>query len=95
MKKDLKFGPKTVLKNPWAIIAFPICQRYNINIISLNSSKFIKSPVLSINQFRNKQELDVFVKHGCPRRQKSQNMAKISKSYILTPPPPQGACDVS
>ena len=31
----------------------------------------------------------VFVKHGLPRKQ-SQNMAKISKSYILTPPPPQG-----
>ena len=30
------------------------------------------------------------VKHGCPRRQQSQNMAKISKSYILTPPHPQG-----
>ena len=32
----------------------------------------------------------VFVKHGCLRRQQSQNMAKISKSYILTPPDPQG-----
>ena len=32
----------------------------------------------------------VFGKHGCPRRQQSQNMAKISKSYILTPPHPQG-----
>ena len=32
----------------------------------------------------------VFVKHGCPRRQQSQNMAKISKSYILIPPHPQG-----
>ena len=32
----------------------------------------------------------VFVKHGCPRRQQSQNMAKIFKSYILTPPHPQG-----
>ena len=32
----------------------------------------------------------VFVKHGCPRRQQSLNMAKISKSYILTPPHPQG-----
>ena len=30
----------------------------------------------------------VFVKHGCPRRQQSQNIAKIS--YILTPPHPQG-----
>ena len=29
----------------------------------------------------------VFVKHGCPRRQQSRNMAK---SYILTPPHPQG-----
>ena len=32
----------------------------------------------------------VFVKHGCPRRQQSQTMAKISKSYILTTPEPQG-----
>ena len=32
----------------------------------------------------------VFVKHGCPRWQQSQNMAKISKSNILTPPHPQG-----
>ena len=32
----------------------------------------------------------MFVKHGCPRRQQSQTMAKISKSYILTPPHPQG-----
>ena len=31
----------------------------------------------------------VFVKHGCHRRQQSQNMAKISKSYILTPPHPK------
>ena len=32
----------------------------------------------------------VFVKHGCPRQQQSQNMAKIFKSDILTPPHPQG-----
>ena len=38
----------------------------------------------------------VFVKQGCPRRQQSPNMAKNSKSYILTPPtPPPGAWDVS
>ena len=37
----------------------------------------------------------VFVKDRCPRRQQSRNMAKISKSYILTPPHPPGACDVS
>ena len=35
-------------------------------------------------------KLDVFVKHGCPRRQQSQNMAKISKFDILTLPYPQG-----
>ena len=32
----------------------------------------------------------MFVKNGCLRRQQSQNMAKISKSYILIPPHPQG-----
>ena len=33
-------------------------------------------------------QLDMFVKHRCPRR---QNMGKISESYILTPPPtPKG-----
>ena len=32
----------------------------------------------------------MFVKHRCPRRQQSQTMAKISKSYILTPTHPQG-----
>ena len=31
----------------------------------------------------------MFVKHGCPRRQQSQTMAKFSKSYIFTPPNPQ------
>ena len=31
----------------------------------------------------------MFVKHGCPQRQQNQNMAKILKSYILTPPYPQ------
>ena len=30
------------------------------------------------------------MKHRCPRRQQSWNMAKTSKSYILTPPHPQG-----
>ena len=29
---------------------------------------------------------DEIVKQGCPMQQQSQNMAKISKSYILTPP---------
>ena len=30
----------------------------------------------------------VFVKHGCPQWQQSENIAKICKSYILTPPNP-------
>ena len=32
----------------------------------------------------------MFVKHRCPRRQQSQNMANISNSYILTPSHRQG-----
>ena len=40
-------------------------------------------------------KLDVFVKHGCPRRQQSQTMAKISKSYIFDPAPSPRACDAS
>ena len=32
----------------------------------------------------------MYVKHGCPWGQQSQIMAKISKSYILTPPYHQG-----
>ena len=32
----------------------------------------------------------MFVKHGCPLRQQSRNMAKISKSYILTLTHPKG-----
>ena len=47
-----------------------------------------------IKRSRNSKKIlktrHVFVKHGCPRRQQSQNMAKISKSYVLTPPHPQG-----
>ena len=44
---------------------------------------------------RNKQKAlfetrHVFVKHRCSQWQQSQNMAKIFKSYILTPPYPQG-----
>ena len=30
----------------------------------------------------------MFVKHGCPQRQQVHNLAKISKSYILTKPHP-------
>ena len=46
--------------------------------------------VHKIMNIANTLEQDMFVKHGCPRQQQSQNMAKISKSYILTPPRPLG-----
>ena len=39
---------------------------------------------------RLSQTRHVFVKHRCPRRQQSRNIAKISKSYILTLPHPPG-----
>ena len=39
---------------------------------------------------RSRSTGHVLVKHGCPRRQQSRNMSKISKSYILTLPHPQG-----
>ena len=35
-------------------------------------------------------KLDTFVKHRCPRRPQSKNMAQFSKSHILTPPHPRG-----
>ena len=38
----------------------------------------------------NIAKLDMCLWNTCPRQQQSQNMAKISKSYILTPPHPQG-----
>ena len=41
-------------------------------------------------RYQHEFKQDVFVKHGCPRRQQSHNMAKMSKSNILTPPYPQG-----
>ena len=37
-----------------------------------------------------KKARHVFVSHRCTRQQQSRNMAKISKSYILTPPHPPG-----
>ena len=46
--------------------------------------------ITSLSDFLSRWTRHVFVKHGCPWRQQSQNMAKISKSYILTPPHPQG-----
>ena len=42
-----------------------------------------------ITKFNSKTRHE-FVKRRCPQRQQSKNMTKISKSYILTPPDPQG-----
>ena len=54
---------------------------------ALNLAKFVGQ--LS-TCFTSERTRHVFMKHGCPWRQQSQNMAKISKSYILTPPHLQG-----
>ena len=48
------------------------------------------TPTDKSDKQRDNTTRHVFVNHGCPRQQQSQNMAKISKSYILTPPHPQG-----
>ena len=45
---------------------------------------------IDLNRVKAKKTRHVFVKHRCPWRQQNRNMAKISKSYILTPPHPQG-----
>ena len=58
--------------------------------LAAQAMNLLETTVTNWNQTRH-----VFVKHGCPRRQQSPIMAKISKSYILTPPHPPGACDVS
>ena len=50
----------------------------------------VPSKTTSWTTVRPRKKRHVFVKHGCPRWQQSPNMAKISKSYILTPPNPQG-----
>ena len=57
----------------------------------LNMSRHVgeKCRKLCISSILNSKQ-DVFVKHRCPQQQQSGNMAKISKSYILTPPHPQG-----
>ena len=65
---------------------------YNILIPSLIIEKYNLVKVGVPSNLHLKKTRHVFVKHGCPRWQQSQNMAKISKSYILTLPP--GVCDV-
>ena len=42
------------------------------------------------NNMKKTRHTCMFVKHGCQWQQQSQNMAKISMSYILTPPTPRG-----
>ena len=59
--------------------------KYEVSVIA-------KVKVFFLPRTHRQETRQVFVKHGCPRRQQSQNMAK---SYIFTPPNPPGACDVS
>ena len=47
-------------------------------------------PLFFVYHFVYPKTRHVFVKHGGPQWQQSRNTAKISKSYILTPPHPQG-----
>ena len=56
-------------------------------LVNSNSANYNFS-IMYIPKLEIKQ--DVFVKHGCSRWQQSQNMAKIFKSFILTPPHPRG-----
>ena len=66
----------------------------SISFMSLTSKKYS----ITINNILYRHILNdvsektrhVFVKHGCPRWQQSQNMTKISKSHILTLPHPHG-----
>ena len=59
------------------------------HLICITSRKFNKPNFKSISQ-KTAKTRHVFVKHRCPRRQQSQNMTKMSKSYILTTPHLQG-----
>ena len=62
----------------------PVLMNYNIFVIN------------RCQRQQQRQTRHVFVKHGCPRRQQSQNMAKISMSFNLTLLAPHpGAWDVS
>ena len=80
-------------------VRFPLDSRSLVKPIHMKSSMvFIRKLVIlsrcvRINIQMKYQTRYVFVKHRCPRRQQSHNMAKFSKSYILTPPP--GVWDVS
>ena len=67
----------------------------NIGVIIINISQCPRGNVSASYatgkvSVPSKKTRHVFVKHGCPRRQQSQIMAKISKSYILTQPHPHG-----
>ena len=67
-------GSKSVLQS--SLVIKNSMHEWNINPIHFQSQSLC--------------EKNVFVKHRCPRWQQSQTMANISKSYILTPPHPQG-----
>ena len=84
----------------WNIHVFPSIINHDMTLFRVATgsviSKFFKrkrkrsDSVLWQKPLYPQKTRHVFVKHGCPRRQQSQNMAKISKSYILTPPTPRG-----
>ena len=83
-------------------VRFPLDSRSLVKPIHMKSSMvFIRKLVhvilsrcVRINIQMYYQTRHVFVKHIFSRRQQSHNMAKFSKSYILTPPHPQG-CGIS
>ena len=81
-----------------ACIEFPLhcnirhCEnqgQHEVAVIKINE-KVNVTWLLNLSRIKANKTRHVFVKHGCPRQQQSRNMAKISKSYILTTPHPQG-----
>ena len=77
------------------IFFFPNGDQISQFAADCQSKNFKNTNWMTVQCTNSPETRHVFVKHGCPRRQQSQTMAKISKSYILTPPNPPGACEVS
>ena len=67
----------------------PLARGYKTHEFHKYSMKWKYIPDSSIICLTCKRSRHMFVKHRCPRQQQSQNLAK---SYILTPPHPQGMC---
>ena len=62
----------------------------NISFRNRIRSHFQSFKCTGVRKTKQQETRHVFVKHGWPWRQQSQNKAKISKSYILTPTHLQG-----